>query len=109
MRIPEQIPELGFYYHYKHDPDGPIEDYAYELVGVGVHTEEDCRDEDANMAVYRPLYRSVVYEEGKLVWLRPLSMWKETVEKGGKTMLRFRKIEDPELISRLAEIRNEMY
>ena len=55
MKIPTKIPEKGFYYHYKHDPAGPMNNYAYELVGIGIHSEEDCRPEDSNMAVYLPI------------------------------------------------------
>ena len=25
---PEQCPEAGCYYHYKHDPNGPLNNYA---------------------------------------------------------------------------------
>jgi hypothetical protein len=53
---PEKLPEPGYYYHFKHDPDGPLNNYAYYIYGVGHHTEDDCRGEDAFMQVYRPLY-----------------------------------------------------
>jgi hypothetical protein len=46
------IPEPGFYYHYKHDKNGSINNYAYEVVGVGHHTEE----QDTYFVNYRPLY-----------------------------------------------------
>jgi len=26
---PDQRPEPGYYYHFKHDPDGPLNNYAY--------------------------------------------------------------------------------
>ncbi len=41
LKIPTTIPEKGFYYHYKHDPKGEVNNYAYEVMGVGSHTEED--------------------------------------------------------------------
>ena len=53
---PKNLPEPGYYYHFKHDPDGPLNNYAYYIYGVGHHTEDDCRTEDAFMQVYRPLY-----------------------------------------------------
>jgi hypothetical protein len=53
---PENLPESGFYYHFKHDPDGPVNNYAYYTYGLGYHTEDDCRPENAFMQVYRPLY-----------------------------------------------------
>lgn len=109
MKTPIQVPERGFYYHYKHDPAGPINNYAYEVVGVGHHTEKNCRPEDKHMVVYRPLYESFVYKQGKLFDLRPLEMFVEAVTKDGKTFPRFRKITDPIVIEKLEAIRAEMY
>lgn len=40
MKITKKIPEKGFYYHYKHDPKGEFNNYAYEVVGLGLHTED---------------------------------------------------------------------
>lgn len=50
----------------------------YQVIGVAKHSEtlED-------MVVYRALYG-----EGGL-WVRPASMWLETVERDGKTYQRF--------------------
>jgi len=109
MKIPEKVPELGFYYHYKHDPAGSFNDYAYEVVGTGSHTEEDCRPEDAAMVVYRPLYVTEVYTAGRLFDLRPLEMWMGDVTKDGKTFPRFTKITDPEVLAKLEAIKKEMY
>jgi len=107
--IPDKVPEKGFYYHYKHDPAGAFNNYAYEFVGVGHHTEDDCRPEDALLGVYRPLYDAFVYRNGKMFDVRPLSMWLEPVEKDGKTFPRFTRITDPELVRRLEALRKEMY
>lgn len=104
-----EVPELGFYYHYKHDPEGAINNYAYEVVGVGHHTEDDCRPEDQYLVVYRPLYEAFVYKLGKLFDLRPLEMWMGTVEKDGATVSRFTKVTDPACIRALEEIRTQMY
>jgi hypothetical protein len=109
MLKPARVPDNGFYYHYKHDPNGPVGNYAYEVVGVGCHTEDDCRPEDVHMVVYRPLYEDSVYTLGKLFYLRPLHMWVEDVTKDGKTFPRFQKINDPEVIAELETIREEMY
>jgi len=109
MKIPEKVPENGFYYHYKHNQNGEINDYAYEVIGVGCHTEEDCRPEDANMVVYRPLYESSVFKAGKLFDLRPLEMWMGNVMKEGKEIKRFQKITDLKKIEKLEKIRNGMY
>lgn len=108
-RLPKKVPERGFYYHYKHDPEGVVNNYAYEVVGVGHHTEDDCRPEDANMVVYRPLYEAFVYTAGKLFDLRPLEMWLGDVEKEGKTFPRFNKVTDEARIKELEAIRDRMY
>lgn len=109
VKIPTNIPEKGFYYHYKHNPENGVQDYAYEVVGVGVHTEDDCRPEDANMVVYRPLYPASVYNAGKFFDLRPLEMWMGDVTKEGETFRRFQKITDEKVIEELNLIRSEMY
>ena len=103
------VPENGFYYHYKHDPAGPVNNYAYEVVGVGHHTEDDCRLEDQYMVVYRPLYEAFVYKAGKLFDLRPLEMWMGTVESDGETVSRFTKVTESERVRELAKIRDAMY
>ncbi|MDB5190346.1 MAG: hypothetical protein JWN49_672 [Parcubacteria group bacterium] len=105
-------PERAFYYHYKHDPTGSENNYAYEVMGVGHHTEEDARPEDAHLVVYRPLYDTAfVYTHGKMFDVRPLEMFMEMVPKGENDAMipRFTKIEDVALIARLKAIQEEMY
>src|SRR5271163_1984917 len=100
MKTPTNVPEKGFYYHYKHDPNGTINNYAYELVGVGCHTEDDCRPEDQNLVVYRPLYETAfVYKTGKFFDIRPLEMFLENVTKNGEIIPRFQKITDPKIVA----------
>lgn len=106
---PEKIPEPGFYYHYKHDPNGSVNNYAYEVIGVGYHTEDDCRPEDVNLVVYRPVYESSVYKAGKFFDIRPLGMFMESVTKEGKTSPRFAKIADPAIIAQLEAMKRAMY
>ena len=50
----------------------------YEVLGMAYHSETG-----EEMVVYKALYG-----EGK-VWVRPVSMWNETVERDGKTFCRF--------------------
>jgi hypothetical protein len=42
---PEQCPEPGYYYHYKHDPNGPLNNYA-GIVNLGArglpHAKHTC-------------------------------------------------------------------
>jgi len=74
-----------------------VNNYAYEVIGVGYHTEADCRPEDVNMVVYQPIYESSVYKMGKFFDIRPLAMFMENVAKDGKTFPRFQKITDAEM------------
>ncbi|MEL0627999.1 DUF1653 domain-containing protein [Psychromonas aquatilis] len=67
--------QLGRYQHYK----GPF----YQVEGVAIHSETE-----EEMVIYRPLYG-----EGR-TWVRPLSMFLETVEVDGKQQSRFTYIAD---------------
>lgn len=107
---PEKRPSQGYYYHYKHDPGGAVNNYAYYIYGVGHHTEDDCRTEDAFMQVYRPLYEEAyVYQHGGMFDLRPLHLFYKEAERGGRKVQRFTKITDPEAIAQLQEIKARMY
>ena len=55
----------------------------YEVLGVARHSETL-----EEMVVYQALYG-----EGD-IWVRPASMWLETVERDGKVMPRFARIEE---------------
>ena len=57
----------------------------YEVIGVAKHSETL-----EEMVVYRQLYG----EHG--LWVRPASMWEETIERDGKTYKRFTYIGDEE-------------
>ena len=67
----------GKYRHFKGN--------EYEVIGTAKHSETM-----EEMVVYRALYG----EFG--LWVRPASMWEETVERDGKTYQRFTYIGDPE-------------
>ena len=104
------MPGAGYYYHYKHDPNGPLNNYAYYIYGVGHHTEDDCRPEDAFMQVYRPLYETAyAYRNGGMFDLRPLYMFYKPAIVNGVEVPRFTKITDPEVIARLGAIKARMY
>lgn len=100
--LPNHPLEKGFYYHYKHDPNGSINNYAYEVMGVGRHTE--TRELSF---VYRPLYENT-YLDADLS-IRPLEMSLGTVMLNGRHVPRFTRIENPDLITRLTEIRDQKY
>lgn len=104
-------PEIGFYYHYKHDPAKDVNNYAYEVMGIGHHTEIDGLEESA-MVMYRPLYEASVYKLGKHWDLRPLAgpdSFTEPKMIDDKPIERFQKIIDPTVIAELEKIRDEMY
>ena len=67
--------KLGKYRHFK--------GMEYEVIGMAKHSETL-----EPMVVYRALYG-----EGGL-WVRPASMWQETVTRDGKTAPRFTYIGD---------------
>lgn len=83
------LPKKGVYRHFKGN--------RYELIDFARHSETQ-----EMMAIYRALYG-----EGEL-WVRPLSMWSEIVEKNGRSYPRFMpeeeftalENEDPALFSR---------
>ena len=66
---------LGRYRHFKGG--------EYEVLGVARHSETG-----EDMVVYRPLYGD------RVLWVRPAAMWEETVEREGKTFVRFTYIGD---------------
>ncbi len=107
--VPNHVPEKGFYYHYKHRDEIGVRDYAYEVMGTGCHTEDNCRGIDIHLVVYRPLYESSVYTAGKLFDIRPLSMFLEDVSEDGKIFPRFQKITDLNIIAELEEVKQQMY
>ena len=60
----------GRYRHFKGN--------EYEVLGVARHSETQ-----EELVVYRALYGDFS------IWVRPVSMWNETVERDGKTFRRF--------------------
>ncbi len=66
---------LGKYRHFKGN--------EYEVIAVAKHSETT-----EDMVVYKALYG-----EGGL-WVRPASMWNETVERDGKLFKRFEYISE---------------
>lgn len=62
--------KTGKYKHFKGN--------EYEVLYIATHSETGEK-----MVVYRALYGDFG------IWVRPLSMWNETVERDGKTYKRF--------------------
>ena len=99
------VPDSGFYYHYKHDPKGPIDSCAHEVLCVARHTKVDqC------LVISRPLYREAkVYREGKMADAFPLEMWMGEVEVLGDCVPQFTKITSERIITELKRRREIMY
>ena len=112
-----KIPEKGFYYHFRHNPNGTVNDCAYEMLGTAfstettnVHSDDPALFLKDEVVLYRPLYKeSIIYKTGRDCWYRPIGMFEEMVTKEGKTFPRFQKISDPKVIAELEKIRDEMY
>lgn len=64
------LPEKGYYRHFKGG--------RYELIDF-------ARDSETleTMVIYRALYGE------RQLWVRPLSMWSEKIERNGKVFIRF--------------------
>ena len=67
--------ELGYYRHFK----GNI----YEVIANALHSETE-----EEMVVYR----SRDGDQG--IWVRPMSMWCEVIERDGETLQRFEKVNE---------------
>jgi hypothetical protein len=106
---PSDLPAKGFYYHFKHDPDGPVNNYAYEVIGVGIHTEDDCDPNDAVMVGCIPLYDCPLADQLHLFQNRPLASWMKEASVGGAKVPRYTRIIDPNIIAQLKRIRAEIY
>ena len=87
-------PEKGFYRHFK---GGEV-----EVLYIALHSETL-----EEMVVYLKLYDGGSFGKGSM-WVRPVSMFMETVEKDGKIIPRFEKIIDSQVISELEKIKKEI-
>ena len=67
--------KCGIYEHYKGK--------RYEVTGAAIHSETLEK-----MVVYKPLYETEFPED--MLWVRPMTMFKETVTVDGKPVPRFR-------------------
>lgn len=81
--------EAGYYRHFK----GNI----YQVIGVGKHSETG-----EELVVYLGLYDSP-HGYGAM-WVRPVPMFLETIERDGKTMRRFAPISNKEAMYELYKV-----
>lgn len=68
-------PKLGRYRHFKGN--------MYEVIGIARHSETE-----EDFVVYKALWDVPEYGKNSL-WVRPKSMFLETITRDGKTMKRF--------------------
>src|SRR5258707_5909875 len=102
---PKRLPQPGYYYHFKHDPAGPVNNYAYYIYGVGHHTEDDCPPEDAFMQVYRPLYdKAYAVRNCAMFDLRPLRMFYRPARSKLQLVPRLTEVNDSEVIAHFRAI-----
>ena len=71
--------ELGSYRHFKGN--------EYEVIAIAKHSETE-----EEMVVYKSIGGDNATSGSLGIWVRPLDMWNEMVERNGKTMPRFVKI-----------------
>ena len=85
-----------FYYHYKRNPQGEWNNYLYQVLNIGHHTEISDFDESA-LVIYRPLYKSSF---GTHWACRPFQMFAGYVELDGKRTKRFTLVTDEILLEK---------
>lgn len=68
--------EKGFYKHYK----GKL----YEVIAIATHSETLEK-----MVVYKATYQ----KEGENLWVRPMTIFNETITLNGQSVKRFSKVE----------------
>ena len=88
----------GFYYHYKHDPEGDITNYAYEVLGLAKDTETSQIS-----VVYKPLYKNESTENLDF-FIRPLEMFTEEVDLKSNRVKRFQLITDEVVLNKLKKL-----
>ncbi len=96
-------PEEGFYFHFKHDPTGSVNNYAYQVVGVGKDV-----DSDKLQIEYLPLYERPGVNP-RLRCHRNLRDFVGNLTRDGVRHKRFTQITDKRIIARLEYLRDEMF
>ena len=95
-----QLPKINdYYYHYKHNADKGIFDYAYKIIGIATHSESL-----ELVVVYQPLYVTSNHNQMEVdFWVRPLTMFIEdvSIKEYNYQGLRFKLITDSDLIQQL--------
>ncbi len=118
FRLPTRVPEPGFYHHFKRNPNGPAREGAYEVLGIGFHTEAGTMVappySQEHFVNYRPLYEHQLYKLTRrfgilCVFTKPLGLWFSEAQRSGVYIPRYQKITDRAVIAELERIRDSMY
>ena len=91
MKNSSEIMAGDFYYHYKHDTVGAVNNFAYVVIGTALETELENF-----LIIYKPLYPN----EQKL-FARPIELFTGTVTVDNVEIQRFSKITDQSIINQL--------
>lgn len=100
----QNLPELGFWRHYKYDPEQGWDHHAY----VATHFSLDT-DTDLLRVAYLPLYYETSYLRVAKDCSISLGRWNSMVEWRGESVPRYTRITDPETIEKLRVREQEMY
>ncbi len=93
--------QKGYYYHFKHNPKGPVNNYAYKVIGISKHIETE-----EMLVIYKPLYKNDWLGEAE-VFARSIDMFMDNISKPEYSGPRFKLIENLEIISKLNDISNQ--
>jgi hypothetical protein len=98
-----KTPKIGqYFYHYKHNHTKDINNYAYIIVGIALHSETE-----ELLVAYKPLYKpNHLFDYGANFVVRPLEMFVEDVDNQEYNYKgpRFRLITDEKIIAELMKI-----
>lgn len=87
-----------YFYHYKHKSNLDLTNFAYQIIGVALHTETE-----EILVIYKPLYKlNHIFEAS--FFARPLSVFLEKVELKGQKVPRFNKIVNQEIIKKFRKL-----
>ena len=92
-------PKTGdYFYHYKHNSNLDLTNFAYQIIGIALSTETE-----ELLVAYKPLYKLNHISEASF-FARPLSVFLEKVELNGQRVPRFSKIIDQEILKEFRKL-----
>jgi hypothetical protein len=96
-------PENGFYYHYNRDPNGDVNNGAYQVVGVGRNRASNLVEVE-----YLPLYERPGVNPRERCHAS-LRKFMGSGRRGGELVQRFVRVTDEVIIARLEYLRDQMF